>query len=149
VAVAVKIESAWGQYLILSDFTNEVEFEGVRFAGAFGALCQTPAGGKWLFAVGASTLQQDAFGFSDTSAQWSGTVSSNTETVIETSIDKPSDWPSLPDNCQNYVLVNDGAYDTGFPVQEVGKLAITVRRFPLPNVTSFRLPAVRLDERRN
>lgn len=141
-AVAVKIESAWGQYLILSNFANEAEVDGVRFAGVFGALCRTPTGKKWLFTVGAPTLQQDAFGFSGTSAQWSGTVSSNTATVIATSSDKPGDWPSLPDKCQNYVLVNDGVYDTGFPVQEVGKRTITVRRFPLPKVTSFRLPSV-------
>jgi len=142
-AVAVKIDSAWGQYLILSDFANEAEVDGVRFAGAFGVLCRPPAGAKWLFTVGASKLQQDALGFSGMSAQWHGTVSSNTETVIATSTDKPGDWPSLPDHCQNYVLANDGAYETGFPIQEVGTRAITVRRFPLPKVISFRLPAVR------
>jgi len=141
-AVAVKVESAWGQYLILSDFANEAEIDGVRFAGAFGALCRTPAGGKWLFTVGASTLQEDAFGFSGTNAQWSGNVLNNTEAVIATSTDKPGDWPSLPNDCQNHVLVNDGEYDTGFPIREVGTQTITVRRFPLPKVTSFQLPAL-------
>jgi hypothetical protein len=142
-AVAVKVESAWGEYLILSNFAGQAEIDGVRFEGDFGVLCRMPKGQKWLFAVGAQTLQQDGFGFSDTSAWWSGDVSSSTDTVIGTATEKPHDWPSLPDNCQNHVLANDGAYHTGFPIEEAGPHTITVRRFPLPDVTSFQLPAVR------
>ncbi|HUT87887.1 MAG TPA: heparinase II/III family protein [Thermoguttaceae bacterium] len=142
-AVAVKIESAWGDYLVLSDFAGQAEVDGVRFAGSFGVLCRTPTGEKWLFAVGAQTLQQDAFGFSGRSARWSGQVESNTETVIRTTTERPGDWPSTPEGCRGYVLAGDGAYDTGFPVEDVGSRTITVGRFPLPKLTSFQLPAVR------
>ena len=142
-AVAVRVDSAWGDYLILSDFAGQAEIDGVRFAGGLGVLCQTPAGEKWLFAVDAQTLRQDAFGFSSGNARWSGKVQSNTETVIRTATEKPPDWPSMPEGCHYYVLANDGEYDTGFPVEAVGEQTITVRRFPLPEVTSFQLPAVR------
>ena len=142
-AVAVKVESDWGEYLVLSDFLGQAEIDGVRFSGDFGVLCRTPVGEKWLFAVGAKTLQQSAFGFSANSARWSGEVQSNTETVIKTTTEKPRDWPSIPENCQNYVLANDGTHDTGFPAEDTGTQTITVRRFPLPKVTSFQLPAVR------
>ncbi len=142
-AVAVKVESVWGDYLILSNFAGQAEIDGTRFEGDFGVLCLTPKDQKWLFAVGAQTLEQDAFGFSGTSARWSGEVSGSTDTVISTATEKPHDWPSLPDSCQNHVLVHDGAYNTGFPIEEVGTKSITLRRFPLPGVTSFQLPAVR------
>ena len=142
-AVAVKIDSDWGQYLVLSDFAGPAEIDGVRFQGDFGLLCRTPAGGKWLFAVGAKTLQQDAFGFAGSAPRWSGEVESNTDTVIRTTTEKPPDWPSIPEQCRNHVLTNDGAYDTGFPVEDVGKQTIAVRRFPLPKLTSFQLPALR------
>ena len=142
-AVAVKIASAWGEYLVLSDFAGQAEVDGVRFAGSFGVLCRTPTGGRWLFAVGAQTLQQGVFGFSGRSARWSGEVESNTETVIRTTTEKPGDWPPMPEGCRSYVLAGDGAYDTGFPVEAVGSRTITVRRFPLPKLSSFELPAVR------
>jgi len=142
-AVAVKIESAWGEYLVLSDFSSQAEVDGVQFAGSFGVLGRPPTGGRWLFAVGAETLQQDAFGFSGRSARWSGQVESHTETVIRTTTDKPGDWPPTPQGCRGHVLAGDGAYDTGFPVEAVGSRTITVRRFPLPKLSSFELPAVR------
>ena len=142
-AVAVKIESDWGTYLVLSHFAARAEVDGVLFAGDFGVLCRTSVGEQWLFAVGAETFQQDALGFSGSSARWSGEVESNTETVLRTTAEKPTDWPPLPENCGNYVLANDGAYDTGFPVEETQRQSVTVRRFPLPKLTSFELPAVR------
>jgi hypothetical protein len=142
-AVAVKIESAWGKYVVLTDFAKESEIDGVQFAGSFGVLGRPPAGEQWLFAVGAKTLQHDGFGFSGSSAWWSGDVESNTKTAIRATTEKPRGWPSLPTSCRNYVLANDGAYDTGFPVEEVGTETITVHRFPLPKLTSFQLPAVR------
>jgi len=142
-AVAVRIASEWGEYLVLSDFADEAEVDGVRFAGRFGVLGRTPAGARWLFAVGAGTLQQDTFGFAGRSAQWSGKVESNSETVIRTTTEKPGDWPATPEGCRVYVLGNDGAYDTGFPVDDVAARTITVGRFPLPKLSSFRLPAVR------
>jgi len=142
-AVAVKIDSEWGEYIVLSDFAEEAEIDGVRFAGSFAVLCRTPKGGKWLFAVGAETLQQAPFGFSGNPAWWSEKVADNTETCIRPTTKRPPDWPSMPDICQNYLLASDGLYETGFPVEEVGEETITVRRFPLPNLTSFQLPAVR------
>jgi hypothetical protein len=142
-AVAVKIESDWGTYLVLSHFAARAEVDGVRFAGDFGVLCRTSAGEKWLFAVGAETFQQEAFGFSGASARWSGEVQSNTQTVVRTTTVRPADWPPLPENCGNHVLANDGSYETGFPVVAAEEQTITVRRFPLPKLTRFELPALR------
>ena len=58
--------------------SGQVEIDGVRFAGDFGVLCRPPAGERWLFAVGAETLQQGTFGFSGNSAWWPGEVESST-----------------------------------------------------------------------
>jgi hypothetical protein len=142
-AVALRISSRWGEYLVLSDFTEEAEVDGVLFAGRFGVLCRTPEGSEWLFSAGTSTLKQDDFGFSRRTGWWSGDAVSTTRTLIRTATEKPNDWPSIPEGCQTYVLADDGQYNTGFPVQELAQQTITVRRFPLPRLKSYRLPAVR------
>jgi len=142
-AVAIRIESDWGTYLVFSDFAGEAEIEGVRLKGAFGVLCSPAQKRRWLFAVGAETLERHGFGFADKPARWSGKVERNTESVITAASPRPDDWPPLPDGCQSYVLAHDGSYDTGFPVREIGRRQITVRRFPLPQVKEFELPAMR------
>jgi hypothetical protein len=141
-AVAVKIGSTWGDVLILSGFADRAEVDGVRFAGSFGAIARTSTGERWLFSVGASSLREDAFGFSGETGWWRSEAQRTSRTVISATTKRPANWPPIPRACQNYVLANDGQYDTGFPVGQVSDRTITVRRFPLPKITAFQLPAV-------
>jgi hypothetical protein len=57
--VALRIESRWGTYLILSEFSREVGVEGVRFKGKFGVVCRTAEGKRWMLAAGAETLKDE------------------------------------------------------------------------------------------
>ena len=142
-AVAVRIESAWGTHWVFSQFESEVTVDGIRFEGDFGAFCRSAKSEHWLMAVGASTLKHERLGFEGQAAKWKGKVVENTDTVITTSTPRPAGWPVRPEWCQGYVLAHDGAHETGFPVQSTGPKSITVRRFPLPKLTTFELPAVR------
>lgn len=141
-AVAIRIESRWGMYLVLSEFSRECEVDGVRFKGAFGVFCERRDEEPWLFALGAKTLRGDSSGFSGKTAAWSGRAETASETAITPSQSRPRDWPPIPDGCQNFVRVYDGRYHTGFPVEKAGPRRITVGRFPLQQVRSFRLPAL-------
>ena len=57
--------------------------------------------------------------------------------------------PALPQACQNWVLVNDGDHDTGFPVATADGQSITLTdRFPVPPGAKpkFHLPALRYEQ---
>ena len=93
--------------------------------------------------VGATTLKHERLGFEGQAAVWQGEVRENTDELITTSTPRPAGWPTRPKWCQSYLRAHDGDYETGFPVQATGPNSITVRRFPLPKLSAFELPAVR------
>ena len=142
-AVALKIESDWGTCWVFLDFAGEAEIDGIRFQGDLGVFCRVSDLTYWLLGVGATTLCQAQTGFDGMPGHWRGEVSANTESVITTGTARPEDWPELPPSCQAYVRVHDGSYHTGFPVAATSQNTVTVRRFPLPPVSAFELPAVR------
>jgi hypothetical protein len=142
-AVALRIESKWGTYLVFSGFEQPVDVDGVRFQGTLGIICRKSGDHGWSLSAGAGTLTEKGAGFSDAVSWWEGTAASNTETQIVTASPRPAGWPEMEPNLQNYVLVDDGSYRTGFPLHGTGNNMIEVRRFPLQQVRRFRLPAVR------
>jgi len=141
-AAALKIESDGGTYIVLHDFSGEAEIEGIRFDGSFGVFCDETGEGRWIFGLGASTLQRDRFGFEGRTSHWKSEVSGSTEMALTAISPKPEDWPDVPKGCQNYILVHDGKYPTGFPVHEIGDRTVSVDRFPLPEVSEFELPGL-------
>jgi hypothetical protein len=58
---------------------------------------------------------------------------------------RPAGWTDPPKGSQAWVLLNDGAFDTGFPVSATKEETITVERFPIPAGAPgrFRLYALR------
>jgi hypothetical protein len=145
-AVAVRIESKWGTYLVFSDFAKEAEVAGVRFEGAFGIVCQTPDEKRWLLSCGAGVLVQDGVGFEKAPARWSGKVIHHTEDALTADTERPADWPAVPGGVRTYVLVGSGREYTGFPVRSAKERRIAVERFPLQPAERFVLPAVQWRE---
>ncbi|MSS72756.1 MAG: hypothetical protein EXS64_14880 [Candidatus Latescibacteria bacterium] len=171
-AVAFRIDSKWGRYLILSEFSREAEVAGVRFKGKLGVVCETPDGKVWWMTCGAETFGArgswlvarkktghgsrvtghsgrkggEGFGFEDAPAVWKGKVVSQTDQEMVTDTDRPEGWGDLPEGISNYVLVQAEPHLTGFPVKLAGKRRIAVDRFPLPKVRRFELLAVRFGE---
>ena len=143
-AVALAADTAWGSYVVLSEFDNEVEVEGLRFQGKLGIFGRDSAGRPWLIAGGAATLRDDRFGFSGQAPEWAGEISGRAAGDLVVS-GRPAGWSDPPPGCRSWILVNDGGFDTGFPVAATRTGAIVVERFPVPaGVTGgFRLPAVR------
>jgi len=146
-AVALRVESRWGTYLIFSEFSREAGVEGVRFRGKFGVVCRAAKGKRWMLACGARTLKAEGFGFAGAPAVWKGRVVSQTEREIVADTDRPAGWAALPEGVTSYVLAQTAPCLTGFPVKAVGKNRISVDRFPLPEARRFELMAVRYSER--
>ena len=138
-AVAVRIESEWGTHFVFNEFAAEAEVAGIRFEGTFGVVSQ----GRWLFALGASTLQCGELGFERQAATWTGGVQEGTGTVMTAVPSRPAGWPPPRAGFRNHVIVNDGAHWTGFPIEGTEKDAIRVTRFALPKVSAFKVLALR------
>ena len=142
-AVALRIESAWGRLWVFSGFASEVELEGIRFQGDIGVFCQGDGATCWLLGVGAPSLCREQVGFRAKTASWRSDVVRNTSSVITAASPRAPDWPAHIQGCESYVLAHDGEYRTGFPVETTGPDTVTVRRFPLPELQAFELPALR------
>lgn len=144
--VVVQLDTAWGNYLIFSECDVPVTVGEVQFQGVFGVYCQPANGKPWLMAVGAETFQAGGSGFSGQTAYWIGTADSTSADTITTSAPRPGDWPEASEDIQAYVIVNDGAFTTGFPVSSTTDNSVVTERFPLQEVNTFALPAVRYVE---
>jgi hypothetical protein len=138
-AVAFKLKTAWGDYLVLNEFAQETTVEGVRFQGDFGILHQGGEG-TWLMSSGATTFRSGELGHEQKTPRWTGTASGATQNVISTASDRPADWTDTPGECINYALIDDGEFKTGFPVKSTEPQSIEIDRFPLQNVVSFDVP---------
>lgn len=142
-AVALRIVTRWGDYLVFNGFTRETEIEGVRFKGDFGVLCRTDDGAAWLFAHGAETLKTKGCGFRHEADRWCATAESNDTARIRSDAPRPKPWRAVPPGCQNYVRIDNGKLHTGYPLAATGPGALRVDRFPLETVKRFELPALR------
>ncbi|MBI3945043.1 MAG: heparinase II/III family protein [Armatimonadetes bacterium] len=137
-AVALRVVSAWGTYLVLNEFSEEAEVDGVRFQGAFGVVCRTPEGGRWVFASEASTLRSGGLGFESAPDAWQGEVLSNSESEMIVGTAPPTGWTAPPPGMIPYVRVrfketptSGPLQPTGYAVAEAGERSIRVARFPL------------------
>lgn len=142
-AVAIRIVSSWGTYLVFSEFATPTQVAGVRFQGAFGVLNQGRDGERWLLAAGAGTFMADGLGFHDISSTWGGRIAAQTETQLTSESIAPHDWPTVPTGVTSYALVRvkDGTM-TGFPVRSTQDKTISFDRFPLPPSDEFKLESV-------
>jgi hypothetical protein len=144
-AVAVKIRSKWGTYLVLADVDSEITVDGITFDGKYG-LCKAGLDGRQtLVSCGARTLGKGDFGFRRQPARWSGEIGQHTDDQFVAGVPMPDGFPAaIPQMCQNYVLVDWGEYVTGYAVGALTKDRINVLRFPLENPRRFDLPALRV-----
>lgn len=113
----------------------------MRFKGKLAVLGETPAGKSWALANEAMVLEYGALGFSDQAADWSGPARVDTVDSITMNTPKPQGWPAIPNGCQNYALVLDGKYRTGYPIRSVDKNRIDLVRFPLLVATHCTVPS--------
>lgn len=141
-AVAIKVESRWGTYLIFSECRSEVESDGVRFKGRFGIFCRKGEQ-PWILTAGAETMASDGFGFEGAAASWSGQVEESTESTLTVNTPRPRGWTDPPDGVGQYVRVKTREYWTGFPLVRTGDRKIMTSRFPLQPSTRFELLEVR------
>ncbi len=145
-AVAIRLVTSWGDYLVFSECNQEVEVDGVRFKGKLGIYCRATAGGPWLVTSGAETMRAEKLGFESAPARWSGKVADMADTWLGPSSSRPAGWSDLHDDVRSYVRVKSGKYWTGFPVASLGRNRIQVERFPLQSAKQFELLEARYIE---
>ena len=142
-AVALQIHSAWGEYLVLSEFEQESEVAGVRFAGRLGIICHPTESGSWMLTSGAQTCAIEGSGFDGETPVWAGEVARHTTNELFTDTPRPAKWRALPPDVRPYVLIEVDDFMTGFFVTAVHDNSISIDRFPLTNASRFELEQVR------
>lgn len=142
-AVALRIESAWGEYLLLSEFADQAEVAGVRFRGALAIVHTDTKGKRWLLAQEAATCRAGSFGFEGATPVWKGSITKHTAQEMVTDVPRPADWQNVHGDAVSYVIATTADGVTGFPVRHMDAERIEVERFPLPEVSAFALPNTR------
>lgn len=142
-AVALRLHTRWGDYLILNEFDAEASVDGVRFRGRFGVFGVTPQGQRWLMSCAASTMETDGFGFSDEAAAWSGRITNSDPEMIETSNPRPKGWREAAHGTTAWVRIGQDGVFTGYPVKETENQKVFVKDFMMQPGVDFEVPAVR------
>lgn len=143
-AVALRIASAWGDYIVFNEFDHAAEVEGIRFEGRFALLVKAPGGECRALSLGASSLLWEGPGFEKGPAAWAGGAGEASPDGFTAATPMPEGWPPTPPGCSNYALVDVGELRTGFAVSRVEGGRVSVARFPVPEASAFALYALRL-----
>lgn len=141
-AVALHIESDWGDYLLLSEFDSEATVAGVRFQGTFGLLREAPDGTRTMLTRAVTTMRAGDLGFEHAPSRWGGRVIDANSVQVYSDTTRPKGFPETPEGVTNYVNVGDRWMWTGYPVSDVSDRDVRVERFPLESASHFELPAV-------
>ncbi|MCP4640244.1 MAG: hypothetical protein GY851_07430 [bacterium] len=147
-AVAIRVETAWGTYVVLHDFESPTQVADVEFVGDFAVLCFVDGALDRYMTVGASTLRCGKKGFADAVARVSGEVAESNDEGFTVSDTSAQDWPVLDAGAQAHVRVRTGEGWLGYPVAKLTDNSVLVKDYPLPEVTAFELPSVRYHARR-
>ncbi len=143
-ALAVELNTRWGNYLVLSEFDAPAEVAGVRFSGKFGMIKTDGKGLRTLIACRAEEFVDDGFGFEGAPAAWTGQIIDQQDAILVTSTPKPIGFADPPAACQQYVLTEWGELRTALRIMALKQDRITVSWELLPEMTSFELPALRV-----
>ncbi len=141
-AVALRIDTDWGNYTVFNEFENATEVSGFTFKGKLGIYFDSEASQDWILATSAETfLSSDrSIGFENRIPSVLVEVESADEGRIVSGNPLPDSLRDCPDTFQNYFLANDGEFDTGFPIKNYSGDSINIDRFPLPPLKEGTLP---------
>lgn len=144
-AVALRVESEWGTYVVLNRFDKAAEVDGVRFQGQL-AVLHEQSGHQWLAAQESSVFNNGRIAFENATPVWSGKVVGQGESAIDAESPAPVDmcerWRAnrMSSEFTSYVVIRTASGQTAFPVAGLGEKRIEVERFSLPaSVNEFRL----------
>jgi len=126
-AIALRIDSAWGEYLVLSRFDEKSTAGGTTFQGDFALIHRSAQKEPRHLLVGARV-----FGEKKMAPSWSGEVQKANDYTLST---QESISVAVPDaaGVKTYARVRTSAGWTGFPVDTIDNDVVQVERFPIPN----------------
>ena len=143
-AFALRLHTAWGDYVVFSDAVEPITIDNITFAGTCGVVHRPTKGSARAITCAASTCTIDGRGFENSSTCWDGKVTAVYSGMIEVDNPRPADWPQLPHAAHAWVNVDLEGTTTGHRVDAVEQHAITSERFPFDQPTTFRVPIVRV-----
>ncbi len=145
-AVAIRVETDWGTYWILNEFTQRARIGAIHFDGRLGVVCHPREGTPWALGLGARTLKHGALGFRRQVASWRSSVRRQEGRSLVSDVRRPRKWPVLQEGFTNYLLAFDGSHQTAFPVRRTQGDEIELKRFSPPDLAQFELYALRYVE---
>ena len=142
-AIAIRLATTFGDYLIFNDFDNPAEIDNCRFQGTFAVLKHDgDTLGPWM-TVGAAQLIRNETMVDDSQPTITATVTNQTPTQLTLDI---SGLPEIDPKTQAYLRANvDGTW-TGFPIATTQDNTVEVKDYPLPPMTEIKLLTVRYRE---
>ncbi len=129
--VGVELDTAWGRYVVLSDIAGPVAAGHRDFAGDFALFHYDSAGVAREFTCGEQTEGRPGW--------WQGEAQRQDDaTFVAGGLEgyEPCAGVDL------FVGVKTATGWTGYPVVSAGADTITVGRYPLPDISAYRLPRV-------
>lgn len=137
-AVALRLSTVFGDYLVLNDFRNTAEAGGVRFQGQFALIEHAGGVARWM-TVAADRFAVNYVVLADAQPTIAASVIEQTRTQLVLDNDA---LPEYAPDVQAYVRAKANGTWTGFPVDSINGAIVTVKDFPLPDVTDVELHAV-------
>ncbi|MCC6145029.1 MAG: heparinase II/III family protein [Candidatus Hydrogenedentes bacterium] len=140
-AVAVRVKTLFGDWLILNDFDTPTEVDGVRFQGAF-ALLKLDASAKAYMTIAAHLLDGENLHLDDAQPLLIGAIAATDGDHLAVQ-DAPATWPACDTGATAWLRLHTPQGWTGYPVAAAEGNTVTVKDYPLVESDTFELPAVR------
>ncbi len=146
-AVAVRVNTTWGDYVFLHDFARPPGFADIDFVGDFAALRLDGHSLAAYMAVGATHLRYGEEGFKDGVPRARSAVAACAADTLTAAAAPEGGWPVIDENAQAYVRVQTGEGNVGYPVAELAGDTLRVADYPVTDATAFEVPSVRYFQR--
>ncbi|GMW00359.1 MAG: hypothetical protein AMXMBFR84_14960 [Candidatus Hydrogenedentota bacterium] len=141
-ALALRITSKAGDYLVLNDFQNAVSVDGIRFAGAFALIRGQSGQWKDWLTVGATHFAEGEASVTREAGIIAGSPKSQAPEAIVAESVVPVGWIDSDEGVRSYLRVKAETGWTGFPVHSVDGSEIHIDDYPVPAISNYELPAV-------
>jgi hypothetical protein len=141
-AVALTLSTAFGDFLVLHDFDNRAEVDGLSFHGVFAVIQRSDGRVTQWMTAGARELAGDGVAWNEARPVVSAPVQENSADAIVPANAPEVAWPAIAAPAQAYVRAKVNGTWTGFPVAAVDGERIITKDYPLPAVEEVALMAV-------
>jgi hypothetical protein len=143
-AIAVRVSSSFGDWLLLNNFDSPAEVDGARFQGAFALLQREDTELKAYMTVAARLLEIGQVRIDDPLPLFNASIAKVQNQQL-TATETPATWPACDAGATTWLRLKTPEGWTGYPVASVEGNTIVVKDYPLTEANTFELPSVRYE----